>query len=424
MTNERTSGRRGSRDAIVRELSRQGIGRREFLRKAGGTGLFLLGGPALLAACGVDGSETTTTLAGGGTTATTAASGPRSVVVANWPFYIDPGGDDSYFETSTLVDFTAETGIEVEYIEEINDNDGFFGKYQAPLSAGDNIDRDIAVLTDWMAARFIRLGWTEEIDYANVPNASNLVDALKSPGFDPDRMYTLPWQSGFTAIGYNPALTGGDLTSVNDIFDPAFAGSVSMLTEMRDTVGLVMLGMGIDPATFTMDEAGQAIAKIQENVDNGQIRQFLGNEYGGELAQGNLAVAFAWSGDVVQLQLDNPDLQFLVPDEGLMLWSDNMLIPKGATNKAEAEAFMNYFYDPVVAAKAESWINFIPPVVGAQDALRDLAAEMGDEELGAIADDPLIFPDEATLAKTHIFRDLTEEEETELNEMFAAVTGG
>ena len=275
-----------------------------------------------------------------------------------------------------------------------------------------------------MAARFIRLGWTEEIDYTNVPNATNLVDALKSPGFDPERKYTLPWQSGFTAIGYNPALTGGDLTSVNDIFDPAFAGSVSMLTEMRDTVGLVMLGMGIDPATFTMDEASQAIARIQENVDNGQIRQFLGNEYGGELAQGNLAVAFAWSGDVVQLQLDNPDLKFLVPEEGLMLWSDNMLIPKGATNKAEAEAFMNYYYDPVVAAKAESWINFIPPVIGAQDALRVLADEMGDDELAAIADDPLIFPDEATLAKTHIFRDLTEEEETELNEMFTAVTGG
>ena len=423
MTNERSARRRGSRDAIMRELSRQGVDRREFLKKAGGTGLFLLGGPALLAACGVDGSETTTTLAGGAT-GTTAASGPRKVVVANWPFYIDPGGDDSYFETSTLDDFTAATGIEVEYIEEVNDNDGFFGKYQAPLNAGENIERDIAVLTDWMAARFIRLGWTEEIDHANVPNISNLVEALKSPGFDPDRKYTLPWQSGFTAIGYNPELTGRDLTSVNDIFDPAFAGSVSMLTEMRDTVGLVMLGMGIDPATFSMDEAKQAMDKIQENVDNGQIRQFLGNDYGGELAQGNLAAAFAWSGDVVQLQLDNPELRFLVPDEGLMLWSDNMLIPKGATNKAEAEAFMNYFYDPVVAGKAESWINFISPVAGAQDALRQLGEDMGDDELAAIADDPLIFPDEATLAKTHIFRDLTEEEETELNEMFTAVTGG
>ncbi len=408
----------------MRELSRQGIDRREFLKRAGGTGLFILGGSALLAACGVDGSETTTTAASAGTTGTTAASGPRKLVVANWPFYIDPGGDDSYFETSTLDDFMAETGIALEYIEEVNDNDGFFGKYQAPLSAGQNIDRDIAVLTDWMAARFIRLGWTEELNYANIPNAANLVDALKSPGFDPDRKYTLPWQSGFTAIGYNPALTGRELTSVNDIFDPAFGGSVSMLTEMRDTVGLVMLGMGIDPATFTMDEARQAMDKIQENVDNGQIRQFLGNDYGPELAQGNLAAAFAWSGDVVQLQLDNPDLQFLVPEEGLMLWSDNMLIPKGATNKAEAEAFMNYFYDPVVAAKAESWINFISPVAGAQEALRELGAEMGDEELAAIADDPLIFPDAATLAKTHIFRDLTEEEETELNEIFAAVTGG
>jgi spermidine/putrescine transport system substrate-binding protein len=408
----------------MRELSRQGIDRREFLKKAGGTGLFILGGSALLAACGVDGSETTTTLASTGTTGTTAAAGTKKLVVANWPFYIDPGGDDSYFETSTLDDFMAETGIELEYIEEVNDNDGFFGKYQAPLSAGDNIGRDIAVLTDWMAARFIRLGWVDEINKANVPNAANLVDALKSPGFDPDRTYTLPWQSGFTAIGYNPALTGGELSSVNDIFDPAIAGSVSLLTEMRDTLGLVMLGMGLDPATFTMDEARQAMDKIQENVDNGQIRQFLGNDYTGELASGNLAAAFAWSGDIIQLQIDNPDLQFLIPDEGLMLWSDNMLIPKGATNKSEAEAFMNYFYDPVVAAKAESWINYISPVSGAQDALRQLGVEMDDEELAGIADDPLIFPDEATLAKTHIFRDLSEEEEIELNDLFAAVTGG
>ena len=408
----------------MRELSRKGIDRREFLKKAGGTGLFLIGGPALLAACGVDGSDTATTLAGTGGTGTTAAAGTRKLVVANWPFYIDPGGDDSYFETSTLDDFIAETGIEVEYIEEVNDNDGFFGKYQAPLSAGDNIGRDIAVLTDWMAARFIRLGWVDEINKANVPNAANLVDALKSPGFDPDRTYTLPWQSGFTAIGYNPALTGGELSSINDIFDPAIAGSVSLLTEMRDTLGLVMLGMGLDPATFTMDEARQAMDKIQANVDNGQIRQFLGNDYTGELASGNLAAAFAWSGDIIQLQIDNPDLQFLIPEEGLMLWSDNMLIPKGATNKAEAEAFMNYFYDPVVAAKAESWINYISPVAGAQEALRQLGVEMDDEELAGIADDPLIFPDTATLAKTHIFRDLSEEEEIELNELFAAVTGG
>ncbi|MDF1595462.1 MAG: spermidine/putrescine ABC transporter substrate-binding protein [Acidimicrobiia bacterium] len=424
MTNKRPSQRRGNRDALMRELSRQGIDRREFLRKAGGTGLFLIGGPALLAACGVDGSETATTLAGTGGTATTAASGPKKLVIANWPFYIDPGGDDSYFETSSLDDFMAETGIELEYIEEVNDNDGFFGKYQAPLSAGENIGRDIAVLTDWMAARFIQLGWVDEINKANVPNAANLVAALESPGFDPDRTYTLPWQSGFTAIGYNPALTGGELSSINDIFDPAIAGSVSLLTEMRDTLGLVMLGMGLDPATFTMDEARQAMDKIQENVDNGQIRQFLGNDYTGELASGNLAAAFAWSGDIIQLQIDNPDLQFLIPEEGLMLWSDNMLIPKGATNKAEAEAFMNYVYDPVVAAKIESWVNYICPVAGAQEALRQLGTEMDDEELAGIADDPLIFPDEATLAKTHIFRDLSEEEEIELNELFAAVTGG
>jgi spermidine/putrescine transport system substrate-binding protein len=380
------------------------------------------GGGALLAACG-NGAEqaggTATTL---GATATTAAA-LKELVFANWPFYIDPGGDDSFFETSSLQDFEELTGISVEYIEEINDNNEWFGKVQGQLSAGQSIERDIGVITDWMAGRFISLGWVEEINKANVPNAVNLVDALKSPGFDPDRTYTLPWQSGFTAIGYDPERTGRALTSINDIFDPAFAGRVTMLTEMRDTLGLVMLGLDIDPATATVDDARAATERMQTAVDDGQIRRFTGNDYGDDLASGNVWAAFAWSGDVIQLQLDNPNLRFLVPAEGLMLWSDNMIIPKGAENKASAEALMDYVYEPVVAAKIASWVNFVSPVVGAQQAIRDLGAEIGDDDLAALADDPLIFPDEATLANSHIFKQLDEEEERQFNELFEAVIG-
>jgi spermidine/putrescine transport system substrate-binding protein len=414
--------RKGSVDATLAALARSGMDRREFLKRFGAGGVLLLGGPALLAACGVEGASTTTvaTQTTQGVTGTTAGS--SELVVANWPFYIDVL-EDGFFETTSLDDFTAETGIEIEYIEEINDNDEFFGKYQAQLGQGQPIGRDIAVLTDWMAARFIRLGWVEELDKSNIPNFSNLVEALQSPGFDADRSYTLPWQSGLTAIGYDPNMTGRELTSINDIFDPEFAGKVTMLTEMRDTLGLVMLGLGLDPANASADDAKAATDKMAEAVDSGQIRAFTGNEYTADLASGDAWVSFAWSGDVIQLQADNPDLRFLIPDEGAMLWSDNMLIPTGAANKANAERWMDYVYDPRVAAKIASWVNFISPVAGAQQAMRDLGAEIGDDELVALADDPLIFPTDEDLAKTFIFRDLDEDTEREFNELFQAVIG-
>ena len=420
VTPKRQAIRRGSLDALAAAGKIRGIDRREFLRQIG-AGAVLLGGGSLLAACGVGGSGATTTQAGG--TSTTAAQGePTELNFANWPFYID-STDEGYFETTSLADFEAETGIAINYIEEINDNDEFYGKVQAPLSQGQDIQRDIAVLTDWMAARFITRGFVEEIDKSNVPNASNLVAALQSPTFDPDRTYTLPWQSGLTALGYDPNMTGRELTSINDIFDPAFAGKVTMLTEMRDTLGLVMLGLGLDPTQATVDDAVAATQKIQEAVDSGQIRSFTGNEYTVDLASGDAWVSFAWSGDVIQLQADNPDLQFLIPEEGLMLWSDNMLIPKGARNKLAAEMWMNYAYDPRVAAKIESWVNYICPVQGAKEAIVELGEELGDDELAALADDPLIFPDEATLSRTNVFKGLAEEEETEFNELFQAVIG-
>jgi len=390
--------------------------RREFLRRMGYGTLFVVGGPTLLAACG-DGEETA------GCTFTSTNSGDnKQVNFANWPLYIDVL-EDGYFESTSLQDFEAATGIKVNYLEEVNDNDSWFGKVQGQMTTCANIERDLAVLTDWMAARFIRLGWAEELNKGNLPNAVNLVDSLKSPGFDSTRTYTLPWQSGMTAIGYDPALTGRELTSINDIFDPAFAGKVTMLTEMRDTLGLVMLGMGIDPATPSLSDAEAATDKIRQYVENGHIRRFTGNDYGEDLAAGNVVAAIAWSGDIIQLQADNPNLEFLIPEEGLMLWSDNMLIPAGAANQDAAELYMNSVYDPTVAAKIESWVNYICPVKGAQQAMRDLGAEIGDDDLVALADDPLIFPDEATLSKTHIFKNLDEEEERQFNDLFQAVIG-
>lgn len=405
----------GTMDAVAAMAARSTMGRREFLKRMGLTGALLAGGPALLAACGSEDDA-------GCTFGSTNSGDNKTINFANWPFYIDVL-EDGWFDSTSLMDFEAATGLKVNYLEEINDNDSWFGKVQGQMNACANIERDIAVLTDWMAARFIRLGWAEELNKANLPNAVNLTDSLKDPGFDPGRKYTMPWQSGLTAIGYNPKLTGRELTSINDIFDPAFSGKVTMLTEMRDTLGLVMLGMGIDPAEPSLDDAKAATEKIGEYVDNGHIRRFTGNDYGEDLSAGNVVAAFAWSGDIIQLQIDNPDLEFLIPEEGLMLWSDNMLIPAGAANKDAAEQYMNSVYDPRVAAKIESWVNYICPVKGAQQAVRDLGAEIEDEDLVALADDPLIFPDEATLSKTNIFKNLSEEEEREFNDLFQAVIG-
>lgn len=410
-----TNRRTGNRDAMLAMLaSSPGIHRRDFIKGIGAGGLLMLGGPALLAACADDAAECEFTSTGTGDN--------TRLNFANWPFYID-NVEDGWFETSSLDDFTAATGIEVNYLEEVNDNNEWFGRVQAQLATCANIQRDLTVLTDWMAGRFIRLGWAEQIDKSSIPNSVNLEESLRSPGFDPNRDYTLPWQTGLTAIGYNPNLTGGELTSINDIFDPSLSGRVALLTEMRDTLGLVMLGMDIDPAEATVEDGRAAVEKIQGFVDNGHIRRFTGNDYGDDLVAGNLAACFAWSGDVVQLQLDNPDLEFLVPEEGLILWADNMLIPAGAANVEAAHQYMDYVYDPVVAAKIASWVNFIPPVVGTREAIIDLSEQIDDPELAELADDPLIFPDEETLAKTHIFKSLDEEEEREFNDMFQALIG-
>ena len=324
-----------------------------------------------------------------------------SLNISNWPYYIDG---------ETAANFQDATGISVSYTQDIGDNNDFFAKIREPLSRGQDIGRDIIVLTDWMAAKMIRLGYVEELNKDNIPNWVNLTESLKDVSFDAGRKYSLVWQSGFTGIGYNPELTGRKLTSINDIFDPEFSGHVTMLTEMRDTLGLVMLGMDIDPADCTLEDAQAAVAKIQEYVDNGHIRAFTDNSYGDDLARGDVWAAFAWSGDMVQLKADDPNLELLLPEEGFMVWSDNAMIPKGAKHKEAAEQFLNYCYDPVNFALIAAYVQYIAPVQGTQEAIAEI-----DETL---EDNPLIFPDEETLTRAHVFKPLDEEEDVAFNELF------
>jgi spermidine/putrescine transport system substrate-binding protein len=385
--------------------------RRQLLERAalGGAALSV---PGLLAACGgsggIEGGATTT--AGGATTG--AKQLADKLTMSNWTLYIDI--DEETNERPTLNQFTEETGVEVDYIEDVNDNDEWFGKNQAALQAGNPIGRDITVLTDWMAARMVRLGYVEPLDDSAIPNKSNLVSALASPGWDPNREFSLPWQSGLTGIGYDPERVGGEITSIQQLLeDPKLKGRVSFLTEMPDTMGLMLQLDGADPTAVDRAAFDKAIARLQAAVDSGQIRQFTGNDYAPLLAKGDVFACVAWSGDMVQLQLDNPNLKFVIPDAGGMIWTDNMLIPKGG-DVFTASTFMNFVYDPKVAAQIEAYVNYICPVEGADEEIRAI-----DESL---ADNPLIFPDEATLSNVKIF-DAEAADDPELKTAFQAVIG-
>ncbi|MEO7986972.1 MAG: spermidine/putrescine ABC transporter substrate-binding protein, partial [Gemmatimonadales bacterium] len=311
--------------------------------------------------------------------------------------------------------FEKATGIKVEYTEDINDNNEFFSKIDEPLKRNQSIDRDIVVLTDWMAGRLIRLGYVAPLDDAKFPNKANLLDNVKDVSFDAGRKYSVPWLSGMTAIGYNPKKTKRELKSVNDIFDPKFKGQVTMLTEMRDTLGLVMLGMGKDPATATLADAKAAAAKIKKARESGQIRKFTGNDYAEDLAAGNIAVAFAWSGDIQGLRADNPDLQWIAPTEGAMLYSDNMLIPKTSDRQTEAMAWINYMYDPAHSAQIVAGAPYVSAVKGADVELAKIAPDL--------AKSPLVNPPEEWRSRLHVFRALSDEEETEFNRIFQDAIG-
>ncbi len=356
--------------------------RRQLVQR-GAAGVTILSLPGLLAACG----------GGGGGSASGGSS--DSLRFANWQLYIDI--DEKTKKSPTLEQFTEKTGIPVEYFEEINSNDEYFGKIQGPLSKGDSIDREIIVMTDnsRYPGLLIEENWVLELDREKIPNFSNLLDVQKSPPFDPERTYSMPWQSGMTGIAYNEELAAKPITSMEQILtDPALKGKVTLLNEMADTVGLVMQMNGDDPAEVTDESFDAAISPIQEAVDNGQIRQFTGNDYTGPLAKGDLIACVAWSGDLVQLQADNPKLKWIVPDDGAMIWTDNMLIPLGG-DVEKASTFMNFVYDPVIAAQIAAYVNYVTPVKGAKEVIAK-----SDPEL---ANNQLIFPDEATLAKVKQF---------------------
>ena len=398
--------------------SRPRITRRSML--SGGIGL---GAAAALAACGVraDGGSTGSATATGAAspsasfTGTDLSDAEKLVRWSNWPYYIDivEPGDEG---TTTIQDFTAATGIEVEYSEDINDNEEFWAKKSPILKEGRGIDRDLAVLTDVTAARFLRNGFIEPLDRRAMPNSANVIPSLADTAWDPGRTFTLPFLNGLIGVGYNKKLAGREIKTFSELLTDEFRGKVAISSEMEDTMGFFLWINGKQTESFTDADFDEAIADLQAAFDRGQFRRVAGNDYGADLTNGDLVASIGYSGDVLQIQLENPDVEFFMPEEGGGFYSDVFLIPAGAQHHKNAEKLIDYYYDPVAAAKLAAYVQYLSPVQGAREAMEKVDPTQ--------VDNPAIFPSDADLAQAHTWRVLTPQEESRYLEQYQAVVLG
>jgi spermidine/putrescine transport system substrate-binding protein len=379
------------------------ITRKTFLRRAAASGSILTV-PGLLAACGGGGGG------GGGATSNKLA---KTLHFSNWTLYMDTNKKNHTFPS--LVAFQKKYGVHVDYTEDINDNESFYHKIQPLLAHGQSTGRDIVVLTDndRYLGLMLKNGYAEKLDKSVIPNIKNLINVQQHPSFDPHRDYTLPWQSGMTGIAYNDSLTDPVLSIDELLENPKLKGKITVLNDMADALTLVMLANGDDPAKVTNKSFNAAYNRLKKASDNGQIRQFTGNDYAVSLANGDLAAAMSWSGDIAQI--GNKHIHWNVPKDGGAIWTDNMLIPKGG-DVYTASVYMNYVYDPKVQGLMEAGdpklnitgIYYIPPVKGAGTWAKKFNPP--------IANNPLIFPSAETLSKVHLFDNAALNNETYVNQ--------
>jgi spermidine/putrescine transport system substrate-binding protein len=387
----------------ARAIIRAQVSRRSVL-----AGVGAVSAAGLLAACGT-GSST-------GTTAVVDVSDTEKIVRwANWPLYLDFNEDTKVYPT--LAAFEKQSGLKVTYEEAIDDNNTFYGKVQGQLSIGSDIGYDIVTPTDWMAARFIEQGYAQKLDPANVPNKSNIRQVLADVGYDKGRQYSLTWQSGFAGFGWNTQKLPKGVRTMDQLFAPANKGKVVVLSELRDTIGVIMLYQGVDPSSnFTEDQYMNAIDFLKQKISDGFIRQVKGNSYAEDLKRGDANAVIGWSGDIFILKSESDGkFDFAIPESGGTLWSDNMLIPSTSTHKKNAEKLMNFYYEPAVAAEVAAYVNYICPVEAAQPELEKIDP--------ALAASPFKFPDAATLAKVKVFRSLSADESTKFQTAFDQAIG-
>ncbi len=379
----------------ARSIINSQMSRRALIAGAGG-----LGAAGLLTACG-------------GSSSSGSAEG--TVRWANWTLYLDYDSKAQVYPT--LEKFMADSGIKVDYKEDYNDNDEFWGKVQGQLKLGEDIGYDIVAPTDWMAGRWIRMGYAQQFDEANIPNKVNILDALANVNFDPGRKSSLTWQSGFGGFGWNKEKVPGGIKSLDQLFSKANKGKVEVLSELRDTIGIILQYQGVDPSqSFTEDQYMNAVDYLAKMIKDGFIRQVKGNDYKEDLISGDAIAVIGWSGDVFQLASENDGkFEFAIPESGGMLWSDNLLIPSTSTNKANAEKVINNYYDPAVAAEVAAYVTYICPVKGAQAEMEKIDP--------ALAASPFIFPTAETLKQVKVFRGLTPAEETSFTTAFQEAAG-
>jgi spermidine/putrescine transport system substrate-binding protein len=371
------------------------VSRRAVLAGAGG-----LGAAGLLAACG--GSD--------------SADGANSVRWGNWPLYLDYDEDTKKYPT--LDKFSEQTGITAQYFEDYNDNDEFYGKVQAQLKLGEDIGYDVVTPTDWMAARWIRLGYTQKFDAANIPNKSNILDSLASPSFDPNREQSMTWQGIMAGFGWNTEKNPNGITTLEELFAPQNKGKIVVLSEMRDTIGIILLAQGVNLQTVTEDQYMNAVDYMAKQIKDGWIRGVKGNEYAEDLTSGDATAVIGWSGDMFILKAENEGkFDFAIPESGGTISGDNLMIPSTASaeGKAGAEELINFYYDPAIAAEVAAYVNYVCPVKGAQAEMEKIAPEL--------ASSPFIFPDDAMSKRLNVFRSLTPAEETSWTEAFQKAAG-
>lgn len=401
-------GRADVERAVERFLNEERISRRRFLGRGASAALMAGGLASVLSACGIAGTAARNLEELQREAAN--VNHPRTEIgdwtFSNWPLYIDK---------SIVKQFDQRYGGHCKYVEEINDSNEFYSKIRQQLNEKVSVGRDIMVLTDPTASKMVRFGYVTPVDKRNVPNLRRLVPNLRSISYDPERQFTVPYQSGAIGLGYDITQTGGEIRSIRELFDPRWKGRVTMFAEPYDSAGAVLLGEGIDASRATLDQQLQAIERIGAANDGGQFRRFTGNDYTTDLTKGNVAIALAYSGDLVQLQSDNPNLRFSYPEEGAMLFTDNLMMPAPVDHPYAAETMMNYLYEPEVAAILCAWVNYISPVEGVRELL-----ERSDPEIAA---NELIFPPDDVRDRLHPYPTFSTQQEQEMYEAMAKVTG-